>query len=145
MTTATARRRSQPARGWDRQPADVPVEELDVLRRWHPNVLICGRPEETAAALEALKGVFRPIVVRWSRGATLPLPPEDAARTLILHDVDALSPEERRRLLSWLDEPVRTVQVVATTARPLWPLVESGNFDPSLYYALNVVYLNLSS
>ena len=145
MTTATARRRSQSALGWDRRP-DVPVEEFDVLRTWHPNVLICGLPEETAAAIEALRGIFRPIVAGWNPDATLPLPPDDGARTLILHDVDALSPDEQRQLLGWLlHKPVRTVQVVATTARPLWPLVESGRFDPSLYYALNVVYLNLSS
>ena len=143
MTTA-ARRRSQPARGREQQSADVPVQELDVLRTWHPNVLIGGRHEATAAALHELQGVFRPIVVRWHVGAALPVPPRDGARTMILHDVDALSREEQQQLLRWLQEDFGTVQVVATTARPLWPLVESGCFDSSLYYALNVIYLKLS-
>ena len=35
------------------------------------------------------------------------------------------------------------MQIVATTSRPVWPLVESGHFDASLYYALNVVSLLL--
>jgi len=142
MTTAT-RRRSQPAPGWESQALSLPVEELDVLRTWHPNVLIRGRHDVIAAALEALRGVFRPDVVRWNADAALPFPPDDAARTLILHDVDALSPEEQRKLLRWLREDSRTVQIVATTTRPVWPLVESGNFDGALYYALNVVSLVL--
>lgn len=143
MTTAT-RRRPQPARGWEQQSADVPVQELDVLRTWHPNVLIGGRHEATAAALDALRDVFRPIVVRWAVGAALPLPGDDA-RTMILHDVDGLSRDEQQQLLRWLHEDFGRVQVVATTTRPLWPMVESGSFDSSLYYALNVVYLKLSS
>ena len=144
MTTA-ARRRSQPAPGWERHAASVPDQERQVLRTWHPNVLIGGGPGTTEAALHELQGVFRPIVVHWHVGAALPVPPGDGARTLILHDVDALSSGEQQLLLRWLQGDLATVQVVATTARPLWPLVESGGFDSSLYYALNVVYLKLSS
>ena len=75
----------------------------------------------------------------------MPVPPGDDTRTLILHDIDALSSEEQQQLLRWLQGDFGRVQVVATTARPLWSLVESGCFDSSLYYALNVVYLKLSS
>jgi transcriptional regulator of acetoin/glycerol metabolism len=33
---------------------------------------------------------------------------------------------------------------VATTSMPLLPLVEQGSFSGALYYALNVVYLEVS-
>jgi hypothetical protein len=144
MTTAT-QRRTQPAPGWERHSADVPVEEFEVIRTRHPNVLIGGRPEATAAALGALQSVFRPNVVHWKAGVASPLPLDETARTLILDDVDALSLEEQRQFLRWLREGGGKVQVVSTTATPLWPLVELGKYDLSLYYALNVVYLNLSS
>ena len=66
-----------------------------------------------------------------------------AAATVILRDVDALSPEQQQQVLGWLQQDRGAVQVVATSARPVWPLVESGHFDASLYYALNVVCLVL--
>ena len=81
----------------------------------------------------------------WTVGAALRLPPEHGARTLILHDVDALSPEQQQQVLGWLQQDRGAVQVVATSARPLFPLVESGCFDASLYYALNVIHLSLPS
>jgi hypothetical protein len=105
--------------------------------------LIGGRHDATDAALEALRAVFRPNVASWNAGATLPLPLDGGVRTLILHDVDALSPDEQRRLLHWLAADAAAVQVVATTGRALWPLVESGSFNASLYYALNLVHLRL--
>jgi len=142
MTTA-ARRRSQSAPGWERRAADVPDEELQVLRTWHPNVLIGGGPGPTEAALQALRSVFRPTIVSWTAGAALQLPPDHGARTLILRDVDALSSEQQQQVLGWLQQDRGAVQVVATSARPVWPLVESGHFDASLYYALNVVCLLL--
>jgi transcriptional regulator of acetoin/glycerol metabolism len=83
--------------------------------------------------------------VSWTAGAALQLPPDHRARTLILRDVDALTPEQQQQVLGWLQQDRADVQVVATSARPVWPLVESGHFDASLYYALNVVCLVLST
>jgi transcriptional regulator of acetoin/glycerol metabolism len=71
--------------------------------------------------------------------------PDDGVRTVILHDVESLSPEDQQQLLVWLKTNFGSVQVVATTERPLLELVESAKFDPALYYALNVVYIKLPS
>ena len=144
MTTAT-QRRPQSAPGWDPLPPSVPTEEFEILRTWHPNLLIGGSREATTSALDALGDVFRPIIVSWAGGGALPMPSLSGARTLILRDADLLSPEDQQRLLVWLKQDSRSVQVVATATRPLLELVESANFDASLYYALNVIYINLPS
>ena len=73
------------------------------------------------------------------------MPSGSSVRTLILHDVESLCPEDQQQLLAWLKTNFGSVQVVATTARPLLELVESAKFDPALYYALNVVYIKLPS
>ena len=144
MTTAT-QRRSQPAPGWEALPPSVPVEEFEILSAWHPNLLIDGSPEATASALDGLRGVFRPVVASCGGGGALSMPPVAGIRTLVLRDVDLLSPEEQQRLLAWLKHDARSVQVIATTTRPLLELVESATFDASLYYALNVIYIKLPS
>lgn len=144
MTTAT-QRRSQSAPGWEARSASVPLEEFEVLRTWHPNLLLGGPPEATTAAIEALRGVLRPVIVNWAGRTALPMAPDDGVRTVILHDVESLSPEDQQQLLVWLKTNFGSVQVVATTERPLLELVESAKFDPALYYALNVVYIKLPS
>lgn len=143
MTTAT-QRRPQSAPGWDPLPPSVPAEEFEILRAWNPNLLIAGSREATTSALEALRDVFRPVIASCTAGA-LPIAPLSAKGTLILRDADLLSQEEQQRLLAWLKQDFRSVQVVATTTRPLLDLVESAKFDASLYYALNVIYINLTS
>jgi hypothetical protein len=144
MSTA-ARRRSQPALGWEESSSHVPREELAVLRAWHPNVLIGGPRDTVSAMLASLQGVFRPIVVRWTTGVALPVPPGANARTLVLEDVDALSRDEQDQLFRWLRQNDRAVQVVATTTQPLAQLVDSGEFDSRLYYALNVIHIRIPS
>jgi len=71
--------------------------------------------------------------------------PDAGVRTVILHHVESLSPEDQQQLLVWLKTNFGSVQVVATAARPLLELVESAKFDPALYYTLNVVYIKLPS
>ena len=142
MTTAT-QRRPQSAPGWDPLPPSVPAEEFEILRAWHPNLLIGGSREATTSALEALRDVFRPVIA--SCTAALPIAPLSGKGTLILRDADLLSQEDQQRLLAMLQQDFRSVQVVATTTRPLLDLVESAKFDASLYYALNVIYINLTT
>ena len=144
MTTAT-QRRPQPAPGWEAVPPSVPVEEFEILRAWHPNLLMDGSPEATASALEALRGVFRPVIASCGGGDALSIPPVTGIRTLLVRDVDSLSREAQQQLLAWLKQEAGGVQVIATTTRPLLELVESATFDSSLYYALNVIYIKLTS
>jgi hypothetical protein len=69
----------------------------------------------------------------------------DSHGTLILRDVGELSAEAQERVLHWLDDVSLDgqLQIVSTSATPLFPLVERGSFDSRLYYRLNVVLLDL--
>jgi DNA-binding NtrC family response regulator len=58
---------------------------------------------------------------------------------LILLEVAGMAPQEQAKLLRWLHERSGSVQVAATSAESLFPLVEAGRFDASLYYRLNTV------
>jgi hypothetical protein len=67
-------------------------------------------------------------------------------RTMIVRRVDLFTASENRRLLDFLnaDGARLQTQVVATSARPLYALVESGQFLPALYYRLNTIRLELA-
>ena len=122
-------------------PQSVPAEfqlEWHAVAREHCNVLIEGAPAATGAMIEAIRPHLR-IPVQEHRpqaGTPLPLP---AQGTLVLLEVAGMAPREQARLLRWLQERSGSVQVAATSAEPLFPLVEAGRFDASLYYRLNTV------
>jgi hypothetical protein len=118
---------------------------LTLLDTWHPNVLITGPAEATAAALAALRGILRSPVVHWQAGTSLTVPLTVPARTLILNDVAALNAADQARLHQWMQRPGHETQVVATSAMPLLLLVDGGQFDAALYYALNVIYLEVAA
>jgi DNA-binding NtrC family response regulator len=69
--------------------------------------------------------------------------------TILLQDVDALTPALQDSLLHFLsaDRPLSAsgkpldVQIVASTQRPLIEYVNAGTFRDDLYYLLNTVYL----
>jgi DNA-binding NtrC family response regulator len=65
--------------------------------------------------------------------------------TLVLRDVDCLKPVEQVQLLEWLQQNDFALQVVASTSVPLLPRVATGAFLDSLYYRLNVLYLDLAA
>jgi hypothetical protein len=65
-------------------------------------------------------------------------------RTAVIRDVDGLTPVEQRKLLDWLVSAATRTQVVSTTSAPLLPLVETGLFNDTLYYRLNITYVDLS-
>jgi hypothetical protein len=78
----------------------------------------------------------KPVV--WVAGTRLSLPPGPCG-TLILEDSDRLSQRGQADLLAWLHDRGRSVRVFTTSARPLFPLVETGSFLDSLYYRLNIL------
>ena len=63
---------------------------------------------------------------------------------MILQEVDVLSRDDQQRLLSWMRNGLGKMQVVSTTQQPLFRLVEHGAFLDTLYYCLNVVYLEVA-
>ena len=144
MATASPRR-PQPATGWDDPLLRVPTEEYELLRRWHPNVLIAGPASATAAAIALLRPDFRAPLVHWQAGSQFALPRPPFPRTLLISEVAALGADEQLRLLEWLQQHSLETQVVATTSLVLLPLVEHGSFSAPLYYMLNVVYLEVAA
>jgi transcriptional regulator of acetoin/glycerol metabolism len=64
-----------------------------------------------------------------------------ASGTLILRNLAALTWADQRRLHDWMTRTGGVIQVVATSAIPLLPLLERGTFLDTLYYRLNVLYI----
>ena len=80
--------------------------------------------------------------VRWVASST-PLF-FDAARTLILAEVDALDDAGQQRLMRWLNERRNTdTQIISLTSVPLFSLVGTNSFDADLYYRLNTIHLKI--
>ena len=78
-------------------------------------------------------------MVQWRPGQALELPPPGRATTLVLHDVGQLTIAAQVAVLRWLDQSAGRIWVVSTSTEPLWPQVESGAFNDTLYYRLNIV------
>ena len=121
-------------------------EDWSWLSRAHPNILLVGDGMATGAALSDLQSTYQsPVIVRNCGGLPLVLPPAESVNTLILHDVAALPPGEQQMLIDWLSRENRRTQVVTTSSEALLPLVMSGAFLATLYYRLNVIYVDLTA
>jgi hypothetical protein len=68
-------------------------------------------------------------------------PPQQG--TVIMREVDRLSPEEQHAMLCWLSQTNTSVQMISVCAEPLFPLVTRGQFLVDLYYHLNIIYVQL--
>ena len=100
----------------------------------------------TAAALSELQSICRfPVIVRNCGGLPLALPQTESFNTLILHDVAALGSGEQQMLSDWLSSEHRRTQVVTTSPEALLPLVTSGAFLATLYYRLNIIYVDVTA
>jgi sigma-54-interacting transcriptional regulator len=101
-------------------------------------------PEGTGGFADLLMAELAGPVVAWRAGERLMLPQAGQTGTLLLHDVGALSLNDQRYLLEWLERAAGRTQVVSTTPVPLLPLVQAGTFLARLYYRLNTVCVDLS-
>ncbi len=120
--------------------------ELSWLSCAHPNILLVGDGMATDAALSVLQSTYQsPIVVRDCGNLPLVLPLTESAHTLILHDIAALPPGEQQMLSDWLSSEHPRTQIVTTSAEALLPLVTSGAFLATLYYRLNVIYVDVTA
>jgi sigma-54-interacting transcriptional regulator len=70
--------------------------------------------------------------------------PNGPVGSLIVRDVDRLTPTHQLLLLEWLSDRSRGARVIATSARQVFSDVTSGVFSDSLYYRLNTVTLLLN-
>ena len=116
---------------------------------WHSlgdppcNVLLEGTVAATDAVLQLLQPRIREPMACHRPPATLQ-PPNGNTRTLILREAAALNGDQQRTLLAWIDN-ARGTQIVTTSSRTLYPLVEAGLFNAALYYRLNVVLLRIEA
>jgi hypothetical protein len=123
-------------------PFNIPPAEWRAIITARPNLLLAGSQSATSAMLLALKPhLARP---HWRCQAAKGLPlPQLAKGTLILCEVGALAREQQEGLLDCLNHIEEGVQIVSTTATPIFCLVEQGTFLANLYYRLNVMRLDL--
>jgi hypothetical protein len=107
------------------------------------NLLLMGVDSEMWPPLKMrLMQLDEPIVI-WSPGRRLALPESTRTGTLVLNDVEALTRDDQRQLLEWLEPAGRCVRVISTTSVPLFTRLESGGFSETLYYRLNTVMLEI--
>jgi hypothetical protein len=120
----------------------VPADELRaLLRDCHPNVLIVGDDAAVETVLRELYSLVRLPITSIRVDHRFDLPSLVASGTLILRNLTALTWADQRRLHDWMKRTDGVIQVVATSAIPLLPLLERGTFLDSLYYRLNVLYI----
>jgi hypothetical protein len=109
-----------------------------------PNLLLCGDHAATAIAIRVLSAAVPIPVVTWTATSEVSLPELDHG-TIVLQDVDRLSPSTQLELLKWLDDHTGPVQIIATVTSDLFALVSSGVFMDRLYYLLNTCVLDLAA
>ena len=117
--------------------------DLHVVGMPRTNLLLVGTAGAFRFVLEMLRLELRDPIVRWRPGQPLELPSPGCTATLVLQDVSELTYDDQHRVLRWLDRAAGQIQVVSTTAVPLWPLVKAGAFNETLYYRLNTVCVNV--
>jgi hypothetical protein len=102
------------------------------------SMLVEGPEASIQAALQLLTPYLREPVTWLQRGISQALPAPGSG-ALVMQNIAALDRQDQERLRVWLDDAAHRSQVVATSAYPLFPLVDCGLFDATLYYRLNVV------
>jgi hypothetical protein len=115
------------------------VDETLLLSTIRPNLLLEGPEAQVQAVVAALRPLLPSPVIAWCGGGL----PDEHRGTLIVQKVCRLDDTQQRQLMMWLDDTVGTVQVIATTSEPLYPLVERGVFLDVLYYRLNILRVEM--
>lgn len=106
------------------------------------NVFITGSAEAVTQSIAELMPYLDSPVCVWTPERVLPAPAD--AKTLLVYDVDALSPQQQRGLSRWLAQAaIAPLRVVSTAGAPLFERVAAGLFLDELYYRLNVVIWEL--
>jgi hypothetical protein len=119
---------------------------LSVLLMGMPrvNLLLIGVDGIVWNVLGALLLDLHEPIATWCPGQPFVLPPAGRTGTLILHDVGALTPDEQRHLVNWVEQSEGRAQIVSTNSAPLLPHVKAGLFLETLYYRLNTVCVDLA-
>lgn len=108
--------------------------DIQAARRQRMNVLIMAESAMTEAVLGLLLDSTESTI---PSGRIAPL--DGPSPTLVLHNVDQLTTRAQAAIVNWLDQSKGRIWIVSTATTPLWPRVQAGAFDESLYYRLNAV------
>ena len=117
-------------------------DDLELLADHTCNVVLEGPATAVDVVLRLLQSRRRE-PIGWHHLDASFKPGGGQARTLVLRDASALDADAQRRLHAWIGEAGRGTQIIATTERPLFPLVAAGLFDAGLYYRLNLLLLRI--
>ena len=97
------------------------------------NVIVEGPEPSTERVIRAVTATRQSAACEWNS----PEPPVELGGMLIVRGVDRLSADDHRRLLDHLNagEPTSLArQVITSSTRSVYALVESVTFDAWLYY-----------
>jgi hypothetical protein len=72
----------------------------------------------------------------------VPLSTLSGERTVVIPEVATWCLDRQAALLTWLREPSRRPQIIATSSVKIFPLVTQGLFLEALYYRLNTILLD---
>lgn len=126
--------------------AESPTSDVALAVFSRANLLIIGADDGVAELVTSVwRSLATPVCVR-RRGEPLRLSPTSGEfGTVLVHDVDTLTPGEQRALYRWINGADGRPQIVSTASQSLVPILAAGTFDQDLYYRLNVVTLHLAS
>jgi len=110
---------------------------LDTVR---PNVLVIGPVALVEAMLATITAMLLTPVCYWT--PEVPLSTLGAERTVVIREVATWCLDRQEALLTWLSEPSRRPQIIATSSIKIFPLVTQGLFLEALYYRLNTILLD---
>jgi hypothetical protein len=108
------------------------------------NLLLIGIDGGVWNVLETLLPDLAKPITSWFPGQLFALPSSARGGTIILHEVGALTHDDQRHLLDWLERADGRTQIVSTTSSPLLPRVHAGTFIDTLYYRLNTVCVDVT-
>jgi hypothetical protein len=117
--------------------------DLQIGTRRRTNLLIVGHAASTRIVLDILRLELAGPVLTWHPGQPLLFPEPGRGATLVVHEPLRLTAADQERMVRWLNEVVSEVRIVSTTPEPLWPHVQSGAFNETLYYRLNPMSLEV--
>ena len=141
----TAPYTSMPPRGEDWTVSPSLHIDLRIARSTRANLFLVGADPLVSNALRVVVPDLNHGTVIRRRGGRLLLPPASSRLgTVVVHDVDTLTPDDQYGLLDWMDAVQYRTQVVSTTSAPMLMRVEAGAFNDTLYYRLNKIYVDLS-
>jgi hypothetical protein len=120
-----------------------PAPEGWRLPATYPNVLLVGNDSAVDDALRWFRPQCRhPLVTCTAKHgpARRSLP---SSGTVVLRDIGEFTLDGQAALLRWLSSTHGGLQVISTSAEPLWPHLQQGRFLETLYYRLNTLYFDL--